>query len=107
MRRFALIATLAPVAAFAQPLDGAGIRAALAGRALDYASGASQTFEAGGGTVYIDTRPSRGRWSVRGGRYCSVWPPSERWSCYAVEAIEGGMRFTGPGGDVTDGFYSE
>jgi hypothetical protein len=46
----------------------------------------SQSFEAGGATVYAgaDGKQSSGRWDVRGDEYCSQWPPSDAWACYAM-----------------------
>jgi hypothetical protein len=84
------------------PMTGAEITAELTGHALDYGD-AVQTFEAGGRTVYTTTSDSVGGWRVEGDRYCSVWPPSDRWACYGMEAAPGKVRFLGTGGDVTEG----
>jgi hypothetical protein len=87
-----------------QPLDGAGIATALAARVLVYDGGALQDFFADGRTLYED---QWGHWEVRGDRYCSVWPPSDRWACYAV-AIRGiDLRFTAEGGAETVGRYTD
>jgi hypothetical protein len=46
-----------------------------------------QYFDANGTTRYReqDGPPTEGRWRVDAdGRYCSVWPPSDRWVCYEV-----------------------
>ncbi|SPH17594.1 hypothetical protein DEA8626_01117 [Defluviimonas aquaemixtae] len=116
MRRWAmvcgLIAGLAgPVAAEDwQALDAAAILQALTGRSLAYEDGARQDFRDGGGTTYrAGAGESEGRWRAESGRYCSVWPPSERWSCYALErdTETGRLRFVGSAGDITVGAYQE
>lgn len=45
-----------------------------------------QFFDANGATTYVQGTepPSHGRWTVRGGKYCSQWPPAEGWACYEV-----------------------
>jgi len=87
-------------------LDGAGIEAALSGRSLDYGT-ATQDFRASGITDYVASRPTTGQWAVRGDQYCSVWPPSDSWSCYDVDVSSDGseIRFRGAGGDETVGVY--
>jgi hypothetical protein len=49
-----------------------------------------QSFSKGGQTTYVDTGGVKtyGQWMVRGDKYCSVWPPSDRWVCYEVEGGE-------------------
>lgn len=89
-----------------QRLDSAAIRDALEGRKLVYDSGAWQSFSATGGTLYNAGRDSWGSWSVREGRYCSVWPPSDLWACYDVEVTGNKLRFIGDSGDITEGTYS-
>jgi hypothetical protein len=45
-----------------------------------------QFFGSDGSTLYFNEGPaSAGRWEIRDGRYCSVWPPAEQWFCYEVE----------------------
>jgi hypothetical protein len=46
-----------------------------------------QFFSKGGETVYVDAAGQKtfGSWQVRGNKYCSTWPPSDRWVCYEVE----------------------
>ncbi len=47
----------------------------------------TQTFDKGGATTYVAAgKQSVGRWDVQGDQYCSMWPPSDQWSCYAVTA---------------------
>ena len=45
-----------------------------------------QYFEDTGYTLYVAGAEPRspGQWAVRGDKYCSLWPPSDHWSCYAV-----------------------
>ena len=45
----------------------------------------AQTFDEGGNTDYFSGgNLSKGRWSVQGDKYCSVWPPVTTWRCYGV-----------------------
>jgi hypothetical protein len=46
-----------------------------------------QSFSKGGETIYIDASGAKtfGQWLVRGDKYCSLWPPSDRWVCYGME----------------------
>ena len=47
---------------------------------------ARQYFNKNGETPYLDdSGKTYGEWMVKGDKYCSVWPPSDRVSCYAVE----------------------
>ncbi len=48
---------------------------------------ARQYFDKGGQTPYLDASGQRtqGNWLMRGDQYCSVWPPSDHYSCYDVE----------------------
>ena len=87
-------------------LEGGAIKEALEGRSLNYGD-ASQNFEVGGLTVYFADEPGTGQWRVDGNQFCSLWPPSDSWTCYDVEAKEGAVRFTDAGGDVTQGTYME
>lgn len=70
-------------AAEERALSGAEI-AALLPTVVSTGERSRQTFETTGGTMYVEDRPSHGRWRVDGDRYCSQWPPSEHWSCYDV-----------------------
>lgn len=93
-----------------RPLDGAGIRAALEGRWLQYEN-AAQFFAVDGGTTYgpsTGQQNSAGRWRVEGDRYCSVWPPSDHWACYDMVLSGDGirLRFIAGDGSATDGVYS-
>ena len=89
-------------------LDGAAISEALSGRALVYDDGARQEFLPGGATPFVagESR-SEGRWRVEGDRYCSVWPPSDRWVCSGVgRSADGqGIRFVADDGSIAEGRY--
>lgn len=88
-------------------LTGAEIETALTDRTLDYGS-ATQVFKASGRTLYsVAGRDSWGSWAVREDQYCSVWPPSDLWACYDIQAKPGAVRFVGAQGDITDGRYAE
>jgi hypothetical protein len=85
-----------------EALDGPAIRDALGARVLGYPDGTLQDFFADGRTLYGD---SFGRWEVRGDRYCSLWPPSDRWACYGVDRMGIDIRFTAEDGTETVGRY--
>ncbi|NIK61387.1 hypothetical protein [Kribbella shirazensis] len=85
-------------------------RALTAGE-LVYADGATQIFDADGGTTYVDNgRPTRGRWYIdEDGRFGSFWPPSYR-SAYDLrwmveDGAVVGLRFTARDGTSFDGRY--
>ena len=112
MRMLFLAAVFAAAPAFADEgwvaLGAADADAALRSRTLRYEDGATQDFHPDGGTTYtVDGTPSEGRWGIRDGRYCSVWPTSERWACYDLARSAGGLdiRFTDGGGGETIGRY--
>lgn len=90
-----------------QVLTGGAITRALSARAVAYPGGQTQTFHADGRTLYQSDHPQWGQWRVEGDRYCSVWPPSDRWSCYHVEGEARGLdlRFVTGGGTLTQGRY--
>ncbi|MBD1205558.1 MAG: hypothetical protein H9533_15680 [Rhodobacteraceae bacterium] len=108
MRWIGVLVALWPMAAAAEGwerLDGAGVRAALEGRALVYADGTVQDFRADGRTLY--GADSWGQWRVEGERYCSVWPPSDRWACYDLERDGARLRFLSDDGSETVGVYRD
>ncbi len=88
-------------------LTGDGIRSALTGKTLSYDDGAIQNFREGGATTYDNGIPSQGNWRIEGDQYCSLWPPSDRWACYAVDQRAGGqdIRFVAGDGGTTTGRY--
>jgi hypothetical protein len=104
-RALVLILTLGPTVGAAEVwerLDDHRITAALAARVLGYPDGTLQDFFADGRTLYGS---NFGRWEVRGDYYCSQWPPSDRWDCYAVDRRGLDIRFTGADGATTVGRY--
>lgn len=92
-----------------QPLDGSEIAAALAARHLVFDGGATQQFDQDGSTTFGAGSPSHGRWRVEGDLYCSVWPPSDLWTCYRVERSADGLdlRFTATDGSRSVGRYDD
>ncbi|WP_350276444.1 hypothetical protein [Kribbella sp. HUAS MG21] len=86
------------------------LRALTAGE-LVYPNGATQIFDAVGGTTYVENgRPTRGEWYVdEEGRFGSFWPPDYR-ADYALhwiveDGIIAGLRFTDRAGTRYDGHY--
>lgn len=94
-----------------RPLAGDDIAAALAERTLIYDPElqVQQRFFASGRTEYTFGNPRWGWWEVRDDAYCSLWPPSDEWECFALALSADGrsVRFTGVAGDETVGDYSE
>lgn len=90
-------------------LKGEEIREALSQRSLVYGDGDVQEFGADGSTVYEDGKRSTGRWSIRGDRYCSLWPPSDAWACYRVHRHARGLDllFTAANGERVVGRYND
>jgi hypothetical protein len=87
-------------------VDGEPVAASLIPRALTagelrFDDGATQTFDPGGHTSYVeaDGRPTEGEWYVdEDDRFCSFWPPTYR-ACYDLRwIVEGddivGLSFT-------------
>lgn len=87
--------------------DDAGIMAALADRTLRFDAYTLQHFRADGATQYITERAADGRWSVRAGQYCSVWPPSDLWACYDVYVAGDAVQFVGSDRSVSTGTYAQ
>ena len=55
-----------------------------------------QIFSAAGPTTYTDRgRDTFGNWRVQDDQYCSQWPPSDLWACYALERSGEKLRFVG------------
>ena len=82
------------------PVRKEHIAIALTAGSFGYDDGATQTFQPGGGTTYVEhERRSHGEWYVDSeGRFCSFWPPSYR-ACYDLHCIVEngsvvGLRFT-------------
>jgi hypothetical protein len=97
--------------------DGDVVAPALMARALTadelvFADGATQIFEADGGTTYVENgRTTQGKWYVDAdGHFGSFWPPSYRASYDLRWMVEDGavvgLRFTELGrGSRFDGRY--
>ncbi|MFZ1660620.1 MAG: hypothetical protein WAT77_01580 [Paracoccaceae bacterium] len=113
MRQLVLVLGLiaAAGAAFAEEgwrkLGADELNKALAARTVAYENGASQTFDIVGTTDYDSGTFSAGKWKIDGDRYCSVWPPSEKWACYDVEVSSDGLglKFIADDGSATIGRY--
>jgi len=99
-----LFGLLVPLSASAgeTKLSGAEVTEALTGNTAIYKGGViKQFFSESGATPYWDgSRLTRGIWRVTGDQYCSVWPPSNAWSCYDMYSTEdGGIVWVGSRGD--------
>lgn len=98
MRALLMSILIMPTVLFAQDWtlqDDAGIAAALNDRTVRYDALTLQFFGNGGDTVYTTERSANGRWAARGGQYCSVWPPSDVWTCYDFYRAGDQVRFVG------------
>ena len=82
-----------------------GIQEALNDRAVRYDPLTFQYFNKNGSTRFITERASDGRWAARGGQYCSVWPPSDVWTCYDFQINGDRVRFISKDGSVSEGVY--
>ncbi|MEL6680648.1 MAG: hypothetical protein AAFQ51_18240 [Pseudomonadota bacterium] len=91
-------------------LRGAEIREALADKTLIYEF-EKQRFYASGRTSFDAGILDWGHWEVREDRYCSLWPPSDIWTCYDVALRDWAgvtqIRFTGEVDDVSLGTVME
>jgi len=83
------------------------IHGALADETLIFDAYTRQDFGAAGDTQYITERLSNGRWAARDGQYCSVWPPSDVWTCYDLEINGDAVRFISADGAVSEGKYQK
>lgn len=83
------------------------IAESLNGRMVRYDDGATQGFGEDGSTLYRGGNVTSGRWKIEGAKYCSTWPPVDKWVCYSLEASPDGqsLRFTGDDGSKTVGHY--
>lgn len=88
-----------------KPIDGPAIRQALESRTLIYEDGTTQDFRPDGKTLY--GKDSWGGWRVEGDRYCSVWPPSDRWACYDMAQDGLRLKFIADDGSETIGTYGD
>ena len=94
------------------PVAAEHIQRALTAGELVFPDGATQVFEADGGTTYVENgRPTRGEWYVDDdGHFGSFWPPSYRAHYDLRWMVEDGaivgLRFTELGrGSTFDGRY--
>jgi hypothetical protein len=82
------------------PVAPALIPQALTAAELVFADGATQAFQADGGTTYVENgRPTRGKWYVDSdGQFGSFWPPNYRANYDLRWMVENGaivgLRFT-------------
>lgn len=81
------------------------IQEALNDRAVRYDALTFQYFNKDGSTRFITERSSDGRWAARGGQYCSVWPPSDIWTCYDFQVNGDRVRFISSDRSVSEGTY--
>jgi hypothetical protein len=63
------------------------------------AMSARQYFNKNGETPYVDAAGEKtyGTWTIKGDKYCSIWPPSERQVCFEMEKgvlADGTVTFT-------------
>jgi hypothetical protein len=93
------------------PVSTEHIAMAVTAGGFRYADGATQVFEPGGDTTYVENgRRSTGQWYVDDdGRFCSFWPPSYR-ACYGLRWIVAddavvGLTFSDDRGSVFEGRY--
>ncbi|KIN64147.1 hypothetical protein Z946_3034 [Sulfitobacter noctilucicola] len=85
-------------------LDGPAIASALTDTIIDYED-KWQDFRASGRTLYFSGHESWGYWEVRQDRYCSMWPPSDLWTCYDIQQSGKRLRFIDNSGDMTEGVF--
>ena len=90
---------------FLRVVNDAAITQALSDATLVFDAHTMQHFAADGDTQYITDRMSDGRWAARGGQYCSVWPPSDVWTCYDIEIGGDVVRFISSDGFASEGTY--
>ncbi|MEY1555137.1 hypothetical protein AB3Y40_05830 [Yoonia sp. R2331] len=106
MRALAVVLMCLPGMAAAQDWvrqDDAGIMAALGGKTVRYDAYTIQHFSKAGDTQYITERAADGRWAARAGQYCSVWPPSDTWTCYDFYLAGDLVQFIGSDRSVSQG----
>jgi hypothetical protein len=94
-----------------EPVAAKDMARALTAAELVFSDGATQTFDPGGSTTYVESgKPTRGEWAVvEDGRFSSFWPPSYR-AIYDLRwHVEGGLVvglvFTDPHGTRFAGRY--
>jgi hypothetical protein len=97
-----LVLMSSPARADEKSLTGPEIMTALSDQTLvgaDASQNIEQIFQKSGLTLYSSNgAQSQGFWKVDGDKYCSQWPPSENWSCYAVVQEGSLITFVSGGG---------
>ena len=106
---FAVLATagLAQSDGWERVLSDEGITEALAGRTVVYDEYTLQHFGTAGDTVFVTERAANGRWAARAGQYCSVWPPSDVWTCYDFQVNGQRVRFISSDRSISEGSYQD
>lgn len=108
MRHMVLALALLPSGAAAwERLDTDTITEVLNDTTVQYDAHTVQHFRSDGSTDYITERYSAGRWAARENRYCSVWPPSDLWTCYDVDVRGAQIRFISDDGSISEGTLQE
>jgi hypothetical protein len=102
-RKTIFISLLLVSTAQAEPvkLTGPEITSALADATLYAGEKANieQIFQKSGQTIYIENgQYSQGTWFVEGDKYCSLWPPGTRKSCFDVTRDGNTVTFIGSNG---------
>ncbi len=89
-----------------EPIQGAQLTELLSGRTVVYDLD-EQVFFANGRTRYRVFRDRWGWWELQDGRFCSLWPPSEEWTCFTAETNQemDKIRFTDPEGIIFEGHF--
>jgi hypothetical protein len=96
--RWILMAVMMPCAACAEDWMR------LTGRVVLYDGDHRQEFISEGRMLHDD---SLGYWRVEGERYCSQWPPSDRWTCNGVASRGLDLRFVAADVSEAQGRYAE
>lgn len=104
---FSLVPVLAAAEDWVPLMVDEEIEAALSDRILRYDALTFQRFGAEGDTQFITERASDGRWAARGGQYCSVWPPSDVWTCYDFQVSGDQARFISSDRSISVGTFEE
>lgn len=68
-----------------------------------------QAFYETGRTRYRVGNERWGWWEVRNDQYCSLWPPSDEWTCYSMTLSSDGqtVQFIDEAGDIFEGRIAE
>lgn len=94
-----------------EPVLAKDMQVALTVGKLVYEDGSTQTFDAGGATMFVEHgRTSPGEWAaIENGRFSSFWPPHYRATYDIRWVVEDGrpvgLTFTGGNGERFSGRY--